>query len=389
MIGQATSRLQRKGEPISNPSRSAAFPTLETPRLVLRELQPDDAAAVFEFYSDLEVVRYYDSPLAELRQAREEIAHHRRRFEDSQAIRWGIVVKGEGRVAGTCGYLARDTACRHARLSYVLARRHWNKGLMTEVLSAVVRFGFERYGLHRIEAQVAVPNRASLRVLQKLGFREEGLLRERFFVDGRFHDETMLSLLEGDFAPAGGRPGGAWRDDAGCSCPPRASRLYCPYTPGRRAMAGVLLAVEIGMRIVLPLPPGVNNQYVTVGNRRVLSKEAARFKRAAKRLLLGAPGAAALDDAEHERLRQGYLGLYLDFYFETPLKRDLDGGLKITQDAICEALGLDDRRVVDIHLVKRIDPLHPRVEVELEAIGDWEFDRQYVYLGRSATADES
>ena len=142
------------------------------------------------------------------------------------------------------------------------------------------------------------------------------------------------------------------------------------------------------MRIVLPLPPGVNNQYVTVGNRRVLSKEAARFKRAAKRLLLGAPGAAALDDAEHERLRQGYLGLYLDFYFETPLKRDLDGGLKITQDAICEALGLDDRRVVDIHLVKRIDPLHPRVEVELEAIADWEFDRQYVYLGERAGVGE-
>lgn len=135
------------------------------------------------------------------------------------------------------------------------------------------------------------------------------------------------------------------------------------------------------MRIVLPLPPSINNQYATVGNRRVLSKEAVRFKRATKRLFLGKAGLAALDDEERERLRQGYLGLYLDFYFETPLKRDLDGGLKITQDAVCEALGLDDRRVVDIHLIKRIDPLHPRVEVELEAIADWEFDRQYVYLG--------
>ena len=78
-------------------------------------------------------------------------------------------------------------------------------GLMIEALEAVVRFGFECYRLHRIEAHVAVPNRALLRLLQKLGFREEGLLRERFFVDGRFHDETMLSLLEGDFAPVGGR----------------------------------------------------------------------------------------------------------------------------------------------------------------------------------------
>ncbi|HEX5506129.1 MAG TPA: RusA family crossover junction endodeoxyribonuclease [Thermomicrobiales bacterium] len=141
------------------------------------------------------------------------------------------------------------------------------------------------------------------------------------------------------------------------------------------------------MRIVLPLPPGVNNQYATVGNRRVLTKEAARFKRAAKRLLLGAEGEQALGRGEEERLREGYLGLYLTFYFETPFKRDLDGGLKITQDAVCEALGLDDRAVVDIHLTKRIDPLHPRVEVELEAIADWEFDREYVYLG-GATSDE-
>ena len=133
------------------------------------------------------------------------------------------------------------------------------------------------------------------------------------------------------------------------------------------------------MRIVLPLPPSINNQYATVGNRRVLTKEAAQFKRTVRRHVLSAHG-ADLSDAEHEQLKTGYLGLYLDFYFETPLKRDLDGGLKIAQDALCEALGLDDRRVVDIHLIKRIDPLHPRVEVELEAIADWEFDRQYVLL---------
>lgn len=138
------------------------------------------------------------------------------------------------------------------------------------------------------------------------------------------------------------------------------------------------------MRIVLPLPPSVNSQYATVGNRRVLSKEASRFKRDVKKLLLGSAGDAAREETERARLGTGYLGLYLDFYFASPLKRDLDGGLKITQDALCEALELDDRRVVDIHLVKRIDPLRPRVEVELEAIIEWEFDQQYVFLGPSA-----
>ena len=69
-----------------------------------------------------------------------------------------------------------------------------------------------------------------------------------------------------------------------------------------------------------------------------------------------------------------------NFYFETPLRRDLDGGLKITQDALLDALKINDNRVVDIHLVKRIDPNKPRVEVELEAIPNWQFDDEYIYL---------
>lgn len=134
------------------------------------------------------------------------------------------------------------------------------------------------------------------------------------------------------------------------------------------------------MRLSLPLPPSVNNQYATAGNRRVLSKEASRFKATVARLLRSSPANVPYTEEELERLKEAHLGLYLEFFFTTPFRRDLDGGLKIAQDAICEALGLDDRRVVDIHLVKRIDPLRPRLEVELEAIPEWTFDREYVYL---------
>jgi len=87
-----------------------------------------------------------------------------------------------------------------------------------------------------------------------------------------------------------------------------------------------------------------------------------------------------LHEALRNSLRQSYLALFLDFYFATPLKRDLDGGLKITQDALCEGLGLNDNRVVDIHLVKHIDPLHPHLYVELEAKSTWQFDKEYRLL---------
>ncbi len=135
------------------------------------------------------------------------------------------------------------------------------------------------------------------------------------------------------------------------------------------------------VRFTLPLPPSINRQYTQAGNRRVLSKEHHSFKRRVKRHIHRLRVDGVLTDDFIAALAGGWVGLFLDFYFETPLRRDLDGGLKIIQDAMLEALGINDNRVVDIHLLKRIAPTNPRVEVELEAIPDWQFDDQYVYLG--------
>lgn len=137
----------------------------------------------------------------------------------------------------------------------------------------------------------------------------------------------------------------------------------------------------VTVRLTLPLPPGVNNQYVTAGKRRVLSKPAKAFKDEVTKLLLDHRERNRITSAQERTIKNAYIGVYMTFFFETPLKRDLDGGLKIALDAIATGLGFDDRRVVDIHLTKRIDPLRPRLEVELETIADWRFDESYVYLG--------
>lgn len=132
--------------------------------------------------------------------------------------------------------------------------------------------------------------------------------------------------------------------------------------------------------LTLPLPPSINEQYATVDGRRVSTAVARRFKRQVLDTLRSLERQGTVHDVLLDQFRQGYLALFLDFYFTTPLKRDLDGGLKITQDALCEGLGLNDNRVVDIHLSKHIDPLHPHLYVELEVIPDWQFDREYILL---------
>lgn len=135
-------------------------------------------------------------------------------------------------------------------------------------------------------------------------------------------------------------------------------------------------------RFELPLPPGINQQYATVNGRRILSKDSRRYKKEVHKAIRRLRVEGVISDELVAALRRGFIGLFIDFYFETPHRRDLDGGLKITQDAICDALEVNDNRVVDVHLVKRIDPLRPRIEVELEAIADWQFDVEVVYLGK-------
>ena len=134
------------------------------------------------------------------------------------------------------------------------------------------------------------------------------------------------------------------------------------------------------LHLTLPIPPGINEQYATVNGHRVSTAVARRFKQAVKQKLATLEREGTLHEEMLHRLRQGYLSLVLAFYFETPLKRDLDGGLKIAQDGLCEGLGLNDNRVVSIHLLKYIDPLHPHLDVEIEALADWRVDEEYKLL---------
>ena len=134
------------------------------------------------------------------------------------------------------------------------------------------------------------------------------------------------------------------------------------------------------LRLTLPLPPGVNNQYVTVGKRRALSKSAKAFRRSVAAIVRDGFSQGKIREEWLAAAREQPLACDLVFYFETPYRRDLDGGLKIALDALFDALGLDDRYVVSITLTKQIDPLNPRAEIEPAPHPDWQFDETYVLL---------
>ena len=115
----------------------------------------------------------------------------------------------------------------------------------------------------------------------------------------------------------------------------------------------------------LPIPPSINSQYATVNGRRVLSSTGRRYKSSIAQLLLTALAQSPNRSAFLHAAQSHYLAFSIHFYFPTLLRRDLDGGLKIAQDAVCEAMGINDNRIVEIHLYKSLDRDSPRLDCTL------------------------
>ncbi len=180
---------------MTEPPAFPEFPVLETPRLILRAATSDDAEAVFAIFADEEVTRYHDlSTFTSLEEALGVIERRARRFANGQGIRWGIVRKGDNTLIGSCGFGAWDKQAHRAEIGYELARNCWGQGIMTEALQAILPFGFERMGLHEVVAEVMLQNTASMRVLTKLGFRDEGILPQRGYWKGEHHDLKRFVL---------------------------------------------------------------------------------------------------------------------------------------------------------------------------------------------------
>lgn len=173
------------------------FEKIETQAMLLRTIELADASVLFSYWSDPVVARYMNIKLFEkLAQATEMISLLNQLAEQEQAVRWAIVRKRDQLVLGTCGFNNWDKENQRAEIGYELGRQFWRQGIMTEVLSKMIAYGFEKMELNRIQALVEPANEASLHLLRKLGFREEGILRQYERVKEQYIDLTMVALLK-------------------------------------------------------------------------------------------------------------------------------------------------------------------------------------------------
>jgi ribosomal-protein-alanine N-acetyltransferase len=172
------------------------FPELQTARLVLRQITASDAPALYAILSDEQVTQYYDDdPFTDISQAEEQISAWENGYNRKWMLRWGIAFKPGGDLIGTCGFYGFHRLHLRAAIGYELMKSHWRQGIMSEALDAILAFGFDQVGLNRIQAVVMPDNLASIRLLEKLGFRNEGLLSKyEYWGNKGFLDLCMFGL---------------------------------------------------------------------------------------------------------------------------------------------------------------------------------------------------
>lgn len=178
--------------------QSREFPQLETERLILREMTTDDVGFYFRHFTNDKIIEgsFFPGP-KNLEAAREELERYCiKPFKEQTGIRWGIVRKGIYALIGTCGFYDWNKTAYRAEIGYDLDPAFWRHGLMTEALLVMLRFGFEKMKLNRIQAIIDSENSRSIRLVQRLGFKMEGVLRQNSYFNGQYRDELCFSLLK-------------------------------------------------------------------------------------------------------------------------------------------------------------------------------------------------
>lgn len=175
---------------------------LQTPRLLLRKITLEDRDAIFAWARDPEVTRYGSWEAHQTPHDTEMFIEACVRQYDRKGLGpWLIELRETNEVVGTCGFGYVDRLDRRGGIGYFLAQAHWRQGLAPEAAAAILRFGFGALALNRIEARCMLANTASERVMQKIGMRYEGTLRQDMYKAGAFHDVKLYARLASDMEP--------------------------------------------------------------------------------------------------------------------------------------------------------------------------------------------
>ncbi|MDN8592673.1 GNAT family protein [Paenibacillus sp. 11B] len=176
------------------------FPVLETERLLLRPITYADLDEMYRYCAVPAVSEY---TTWDAHQSKEDtkvfIDFIMSQYEADKLGPWGIEDKQTKKLIGSCNYLGCDSNSMRVELGYVLSNEYWGRGIMTEVVSRIIQFGFEDIGLERIQAKCLVGNIGSAKVMEKAGMKFEGVLRKYMKIKNEMQDLKMYAIIRSDY----------------------------------------------------------------------------------------------------------------------------------------------------------------------------------------------
>ncbi len=175
---------------------------IKTERLLLREFNDDDWADVLSYQKNPLYHRYYEwtdrTPEAAKDFVRIFIAQQRE--EPRTKFQLAITLPSTGELIGNCGLRMASADAREGDIGYELSPIHWGHGYATEAAKSMLDLGFRQFGLHRISSWCVADNAASARVLENLGMKLEGRLRDKDYFKGRWWDTLLFAILDDEWA---------------------------------------------------------------------------------------------------------------------------------------------------------------------------------------------
>jgi len=186
-----------------NESCAFAPKAIETADLLLRPIELADLDAYFALYSDADVMRGWGThPHTSKDETKKLIEGLQAQMASGELIRWAIAEKQDPtRLLGDVGYW-RFVKVRHrGELGAKLSKACWQKGWMTQALSAVIHYGFNEMGLHSVEGNIDPKNIGSIKLVEKIGFERIGVIREHSYdpFENRYLDTILFSLTKSDW----------------------------------------------------------------------------------------------------------------------------------------------------------------------------------------------
>lgn len=176
---------------------------LQGERAVLRPVQRADLARLWELLEDFEVkVRSETGPVVPV-----SLAHYEARFDQEAATPPGdqtwFAVETDGELIGQCGLYRIDHFNRRCELGIALGRASWGKGFGQDAVRTLVDYAITHLNMNRVSLQVLADDTRAMGAYRKVGFVEEGRLRQQAWVHGRFEDELLMSILRQDWESRG------------------------------------------------------------------------------------------------------------------------------------------------------------------------------------------